>query len=165
MEILNQFGINPILLLAQAVNFAVLLFILKKFLYKPILKVLEERKKRIEESLKNAQEIEKRLLQVAEDEEKRIQKASQEGERIIKEAEVAAAQIIENGKSKAELLAQRILQNGRFQLQLEKEKLQQETRSELADILLLSLQKVTGKLFNRKDQKQLIEETVKHIRA
>ena len=49
MEIIKQFGINPILLAAQVVNFIVLLFIFKKLLYKPILKVLDERKKKIEE--------------------------------------------------------------------------------------------------------------------
>jgi len=76
MEIFNQFGINPLLLLAQVVNFAVLLFILKRFLYKPILKVLEERKKRIEESLKNAEEIEKRLVETAELEEEILAKSA-----------------------------------------------------------------------------------------
>lgn len=165
MEILNQFGVNPVLLLAQVVNFLILLFILKKFLYKPILRILEERKKKIEESLKNTEEIERRLLQVAEEEEKRIQKASLEAEKIIKEARLAAVQIIEDGKEKAEQLSQRILKEGQVQLQLEKERLQQETRSELAVILSLALQKVTGKLFTRKDQKQMIEETVKHIRV
>ncbi len=165
MEILKQFGINPVLLAAQVVNFLLLLFILKKFLYKPILKVLEERKKKIEESLKNAEEIGKRLLRVAEDEEERIQKASLEGEKIIKEAQLSAAQIIEDGKERAEHLSQRILNEGRVELQLEKERLQQEVRGDLGNILLLSLQKITGKMFSRKDQKQLIEQAVKHLRV
>lgn len=165
MEILNQFGINPILLAAQVVNFLILLFILKRFLYKPILKVLEQRKLRIEESLKNAEEIEKRLLQTIEEEERRIQKASLESEKIIKEAQTAAAQIIDEGKVRAEQLSQRILQEGEKQLQLEKEKLQQEVRGDLADVLSLALQKVTGKIFDKKDQRELIEQTVKHLEA
>ena len=70
MDILNQFGVQPILLAAQVVNFLILLFILKKFLYGPILKVLDSRKKTIEQSLKNAEEIERRLLETTEEKEK-----------------------------------------------------------------------------------------------
>ena len=66
MEILKNFGIQPTLLLAQIVNFTIILFVLKKFFYKPITKVLEERKRRIEESLKNADEIEAKLQKTAE---------------------------------------------------------------------------------------------------
>ena len=66
MDILSQFGVKPILLAAQVVNFLILLFILKKFLYGPILKVLSERRKKIEDSLKNVEEIEKRYNEMKE---------------------------------------------------------------------------------------------------
>ena len=59
MDILENFGVEPVLLLAQIVNFAILLFILKRFLYKPILKVLEERKNKIETSMKQSEQIQK----------------------------------------------------------------------------------------------------------
>lgn len=165
MEILNQFGVNPILLLAQAVNFFILLFILKKFLYKPILKVLDERKKRIEESLKNAEEIELQLQKTKEQSEKIITKALEESQKILDDTNRAAVQITEEAKLKAGELLVRTVKEGEVQLQLEKEKLQREIREELADILGLALQKVTGKIFNKKDQKELIEQTVKGFRA
>ncbi len=108
MEILNQFGINPILLLAQVVNFLVLLFILKKFLYKPILKVLEERKKKIEESLKNAEEIEKRLLETEEEKDKVLLKASSEAQKLLddtkKELEAMKTEMELRAKQQAELI-------------------------------------------------------------
>ncbi len=75
MDILNEFGIKPILLAAQVVNFLILLYILKRFLYKPILKVLNERKNKIADSLKNAEEIERKLVEISEEEQKRIAKA------------------------------------------------------------------------------------------
>ena len=61
MEIIRNFGIQPVLLLAQIVNFLIILYLLQKFFYKPIVKLLEQRKKRIEESLKNADLIEEKL--------------------------------------------------------------------------------------------------------
>ena len=62
MEFLKDFGVNPILLLAQIVNFTVLLILLKKFFYKPILKVLEERKHKIETSVTQTQKNQNKLL-------------------------------------------------------------------------------------------------------
>jgi F-type H+-transporting ATPase subunit b len=61
MDILHEFGVQPILLLAQIVNFAILFFLLRKFLYGPLLKILEQRRNTIKESLKNAEKIEKQL--------------------------------------------------------------------------------------------------------
>ena len=59
MQIFESFGIQPTLLLAQIVNFLIILFLLQKFFYKPIFKMFEDRKKRIEESLKSADLIER----------------------------------------------------------------------------------------------------------
>ena len=109
MEILNQFGVQPILLAAQVVNFFILLFLLKKFLYGPILKVLNERKKRIEDSLKNAEEIEKRLQETNEKIDQMLAKASKEGQEVIDEATAQANLIIEDSKTRAEAAAQKIL--------------------------------------------------------
>src|SRR4030067_222054 len=94
MEVLEDFGVEPILLLAQVVNFVILLYILKRFLYKPILKVLEERKKRIETSVKQSEDIQKRFDEMSKkqteilDTEKIVQKNLTKGdkERLIRQA-------------------------------------------------------------------------------
>ncbi len=109
MDILSQFGVNPLLLAAQVVNFLILLFVLKKFLYGPILKVLEKRKLTIEQSLKHAEEIEQKLVAISEEEEKRLIKASQEGEKIIKQASESSVAIIDESRKKAEAVYQKIL--------------------------------------------------------
>ena len=56
MEILENFGLNPMLLIAQIVNFLIVLFILKKFLYKPVLEMLKKRQTTIKDGLKQAEE-------------------------------------------------------------------------------------------------------------
>src|SRR3989344_2266081 len=94
MDFLNDFGVKPVLLAAQAVNFFILLFILKKFLYKPILGMLETRKQKIAESLKNAESIEKKLQAIGEEREEALKKAGKEAEEIIRDATEAANQII-----------------------------------------------------------------------
>src|SRR3989304_5856480 len=86
MEFLKEFGIQPTLLIAQIVNFLIILFLLKKFFYKPIIKLLDDRKKKIEESLKNAEEIEERLKQTEEKSAQIIEEERRNSRNLIAEA-------------------------------------------------------------------------------
>lgn len=163
MDFLTDFGVQPILLTAQVVNFLILLFILKKFLYGPILKVLESRKQKIAESLKQAEEIEKKLAQTQEDREKALQKAADEAQRILNEATKSANQIIDEAHSKASKDIEEMVKKGQESIRLEREKMQQEIREELAELVSLGLQKVTGKVLTSKDQKELVNKTLKGL--
>lgn len=165
MDILNEFGINPLLLAAQVVNFLILLWILNKFLYKPVMKVLEERRKRIEDSLNNAQEIEKRLEETNVKADEILAKASSEGQKIIDDAKSQANQIVEDAKVQAEIVSQKILAGARVQIEVERENMRWELQKELSRLVVLIVQKVTGKMLNQKLQKQLIEKTVKEFRS
>ena len=163
MEILNQFGINPILLLAQVVNFFVLLLILKRFLYKPILKVLEERKVKIEESLKNAEAIEKKLQETEVEAEKILAKALNEGQKIIDESKQAAAQIVaDSQRGAAEIINKAQIQAKEVSL-AEKVKIQQEIREDLGDIVLLVFEKIMGRKITDRQQKEFIEKEIKNL--
>ncbi len=163
MDILNEFGVNPLLLAAQVVNFLILLFILKKFLYGPILKVLEKRKLTIEQSLKHAEEIEKKLVELSDEEEKRLIKASGEGEKIIKQASESSVAIIEESRKKAEEVYERIVEQGRVQLQSDREQMTREINKRLAEVVTLALEKVTDKVMDKNDQKELIKKSIKEI--
>ncbi len=163
MDILQSFGVKPILLLAQAVNFFILLVILKKFLYKPVLKVLDERRRKITESLKNADEIEKRLEQIGEDREKKLQEAARDAEEIIREATQTAGVIVAQAHEKAAADAEKIIEKSRQSLELEREKLHQEVRSELADLVVAGLEKVIGKTLTEKYKKETVEKSLHEI--
>ena len=163
MDILNQFGINPILLAAQVVNFFILLFILKKLLYNPILKVLETRKKKIEDSLKNAEEIELKLQQTNEKVDELLSKASYEGQKILTEAQKMREEIIGEAKLKAALDADAIFKKEQEALRMEKEKMLMEAKSEIADLVMAVFQKVTGKVLSKEEQKDIVEREVKNL--
>ncbi len=165
MEILNQFGIKPILLAAQVVNFLILLFILKKFLYKPILKVLEERKKKIAESLQNAEEIEKRLAEIGEREAEALLKSAKESEKMIKDAGAEGSQIIVDAHKTAEQIVNKAVEEGKLLMIQENEKLQQSVRENVADLIFMVVGKVTGKLLTKKDQEKILKESIKDIRS
>jgi len=163
MEILNQFGINPILLAAQVVNFLILLFILKRFLYKPILKALQQRREKIAESLKNAEEIERKLLQTEEEREKALARASDEAQKIIDEGKLAVTQMIEEGRQKTSKEVESMLKEGQEVIKLQREQMEQEIRSDLSGLVVTALNKITGKIVNKEDQKQMIDKIVKGL--
>ncbi len=163
MEILNQFGINPMLLAAQVVNFFILLLILKKFMYKPLLKVLDERKQKIAESLKNAEEIELKLQSTNEQIDKMMAKTSDEIQQMHDETKKENALLKEMGKKEVEVQAAIILQKAQEAVRAESNKMREEIRDELATLVELALQKVTGKIVTKEDQKKIIEREVKNI--
>ena len=160
MDILNQFGVQPILLAAQAVNFLILLFILKKFLYKPILRVLEERKKRIAESLKNAEEIELQLQKTKEQSEKIIAKTLDESKKILDETNETAARILEDTHKEAEQILIKAGEDSKKLLELEKIHLMNQVKDNLSNIVALGLQKVLGKNVTTQ-QRKIIDKIVK----
>lgn len=163
-KILESFGVQPILLAAQAVNFLILLFLLNKFLYKPVLKVLEERKLKIAQSLKDAEAIELKLKKTEEEREKKLSQAAKEAQELINDSTKEAAVLIENAHIKASEEIQEMLSKAKNEIVQEREQMHQEMRNEVADLIVLSLEKITGKMIDKKDQKTIVEMSVKDLK-
>lgn len=155
MDLIDKLGIDLKLLIAQIVNFGILLLILTKLVYKPILNLLDKRKKMIEENVENTQKIEERL-----------EKLEEEKERIMAEASVNAMAAVEKAKKEAEEEKQKILTNAkkeisslaeryRAQLQEEKAQMVQEIKEEIATLIVKSSEKIIRKEFKKEDQARL----------
>ncbi len=165
MDFLADFGVQPLLLAAQVVNFLILLFILKKFLYKPILKVLETRKELIVKTLKNADESERILLETNEKADRIIAKSLEEAKKILDETNKAGALMLEDYNKTGVGILQKASEAALKFNEIEREKLKQEIRENLADLVALAFEKVTGKMISKKEQKQLIEKNIKELRV
>ena len=110
-SLLGQLGIEGKLLLAQGINFLILVIVLRFAVYKPLLSIVAKRKKRIEEGLAGAEEAEKRLAAIDEEKKKRLTEAEKEAMGIISSAENNATgrarEILGDADKKAEgLLAE-----------------------------------------------------------
>lgn len=162
-QIFKDFGIRTDLLLAQILNFLILLFLLNKFLYIPILKMLDNRRQKIAQSLENAQEIEKKLAKTQEDREKELIKASNEARLIIEEGKINAQEIINNAHQKASADIKDMIEKSKTELSFEREKLHQEIRSQAADLVVSSLEKVTSKVLTDSDRKKLQSQTIDNL--
>lgn len=144
MELLAQLGIDWRLLGAQVLNFLVLLGVLYKFLYRPVLTLLEERTARIEKSLTEAKRIELQAKQADEDRMKMVADTRKETQKILekasKEAEVLRARMVEEARHEAE----RIVESGKVQLEMHKEALLKDARREVTGLIVSATQHVLG---------------------
>lgn len=163
MDILNEFGVKPLLLAAQAVNFLILLFLLKKFLYKPMLKMLDERKAKIAKSLSDADEIESRLLKTTEEQEKRLKEADKEAKTIIEDATKSANQIIKDAQDKASTDIEKMMAKAQSSLDAQRDQLHQEIKGELADLVVLGIEKVVGKVLTEKDKQDIVKKSISNL--
>ena len=95
-ELIHNLGIDWKVLIAQIVNFAILLFLLKKFAYKPILKILNERRQKIEEAIERSKSVDLRMQEIETLKQQVLDQARKESESILKAAEEAAQEVQEN---------------------------------------------------------------------
>lgn len=160
MELLSKLGIDYKLLIAQIVNFLVLLFILYRFAYRPVLAMLEKRARRIEKGLKDAAEAKKELKAAYKKEEEILKKAHREAKNIIekmhKQAEKAQAEIIVETKKQTD----KMVKDAKVQIEREKEKTVQEIKAEIGSLVVAAAEKVIGERVDEKKDKELIERAI-----
>lgn len=103
---MEALGLDIKLLIVQIINFGILVFVLSKFVYKPVIKLLDERKKKVEEGIDNTTKIEERLLKLEEKEKdilkKAQEKANSERDELNKLAKEEREQILSEARSAAE---------------------------------------------------------------
>lgn len=160
-SIVTNFHLDLKALIAQAINFGIIFFLLYRFIFKPITKVMEEREDKIEQSLKNAEEIEKRLNLSEEESKKIIAKAKKDSVDIINDARQTAEEnskiMIEKTKEELASLAERERKN----IQLEKEKMLKELKTEVGDLVVLATEKIIKEKVNTDKDQEIIDSVLK----
>lgn len=163
MEALEKFGINPILLLAQIVNFTILLLLLRFFLYKPMLKILTERKQKVAKSIKDAEAIEKKLAQTQIEQEELLNKARTEANKLITEAKNEAKELSEKTLLEAKTSVNEMLAKNEERLKLERIEMMQGVKAEVAELVTSAAARVLEKSVDEFDNQKLVKETVKEM--
>lgn len=153
-------GINLPFLIAQIVNFVVLLILLRMFLYEPVLNMLAQRRERIRESLNAAEAARAEVQATNVRAEEEIAKARREGQEIIARAREAAerqaAEILAQARQQAEAEAARM----REEIAYERQQMVSELREQVAQLSLAIAQKVIGRALSTADQRALIDQFI-----
>lgn len=160
MEILHKLGIDWKLLIAQGVNFLILLYILKRFVYKPMLNFLDERAGKIESGLQNAEAANKRLIEAEKEHKQLLAQAQKEARGIVEAALVVAkrrdAEQLE--KTKAEVAA--MLETGQKNIAEERERALREAKQELGALVVMATEKLTGIKVDAEKDNELIQKSL-----
>ena len=157
-------GINLPLLLAFVINFIILLALLGKFLYKPVLKMLDERTQKVKESMEWAETIKRDYEQAKVEVQKQIDRGRQEAQAIIAQALQKGESLKEEAKREASVQARAIVEKARVELGSERDKMVEDLRKEFVSLLILASEKVIRQTLDKEKQSRLIEETLAEIR-
>lgn len=141
--------------------FVIVFGVLAKFGFPVITKMVEDRKKYIDESLQNARIANEKLSRVKIESEKLIQEAREQQDRILKEAMATQQSIISEAKSKAQVESNKLLENAKKQIQVEKENALREIRAQVAGLSVNVAEKILlRKLDKTAEQDQFVERLV-----
>src|SRR5262249_8207841 len=119
--ILNALGVVPSSVLWHLINFLILLFILQRFLYKPVLNMLDQRSARIRESLEQAEEVRNQTARLEQESRSILEQARREGQEITTLARTNAERIVSEATQRAQQEADRIVERARAELARERD--------------------------------------------
>lgn len=161
MEALANLGIDWRLFVAQGVNFLVLLFVLRRYAYRPMLEFLEKRSQRIEQGLKDAEAAQVKLAEMETSEKKILASARDEARVIINTAEASAKQRDALRLMETEAKVKHSLDEAMVKIEEEKKKMLLEVRQEISAVALLAVEKILKEKVDAEKDAQLIEKMLK----
>jgi F-type H+-transporting ATPase subunit b len=158
-------GIEPAVLISQLVSFIILFVILRFVAYKPLLKMLDERARRVKQSLEQAEAIKEQSQHAGEEIKKQLQEASREGQEIISRANQTSADIRARAQDLAKQDAENLIEKARQAIESERDGAIDELRQEFADLTILAAGKVIGETLDKESHRELIDKVLKESRT
>jgi F-type H+-transporting ATPase subunit b len=153
-------GINLPLLIAFIINFVILFGLLGLFLYKPVMKMLDQRSKRIKESMEQAEATKEEYGRAAEEVKKLISKARDDGQALVSQASQMGEKLKEEAREGARKEAQVIVDRTRAELEEERDRIIDDLRREFVDISISAAEKVIKETLDKERHRKLIEEAL-----
>ncbi len=160
----NALGINIPSLVSQFVNFGVVVLVMYLVAWPRIGRGLEERSRRIEESLAAAERVKEEARQSEADIQARLDQARQDGQALVAQAQQIAQRIQDEGRAQAGRDAEALLERARTEIRLERDGAIAQLRGEFADIAVQAASKIVRKELDPQTHRQIIEETLAEAR-
>jgi F-type H+-transporting ATPase subunit b len=160
LEGIAKLGLNLPGLVSQLVNFGLILILLRLLLWKPFLRVMEERKQRIEQGLRASEQAAQAAEQSQEESRRVLEEARAEGRELIARAQETSARLREELEAQARRDADQIVERARQEMELESQRAIQALRAEFADLTVRAAERVVGQSLDRGAHQQLIDEVL-----
>jgi F-type H+-transporting ATPase subunit b len=162
---LEGLGINLPTLLAQIINFLILLGLLYLVAYKPIMRMFDERSRKIKESMEQTEAIKEQAAHAEEEAKKRIETAAKEGQEVVARAVRTGEEIRQKAQQEAKPEAEALIAKARTEIQRERNEAVTEMRKELADLTILAAEKVIEKELDKEAHRQLIDKVLEESKT
>jgi len=160
---MEALGINLLSFIAQIINFLIVMFLLWKFAYKPVLGILEDRQKKVEQGLKDADKAAKDRSEAELEAEKIREKAYGEANEILKNAKEAANTEAADIVKKASDQADRIMKNAKDEAAAAKDKVMKDAKKEISDVVVLALDKIVGEELDSNQKEKLTTRAISEL--
>jgi F-type H+-transporting ATPase subunit b len=164
-EIARTFGVDWSHLVAQIISFGIVCILLHRFAYKPILRMLAERRRQIEQGLADTEKIKAELARTEVQRQEVMTQANLRATKLIEEAHVAAARVQEQETQKAIAAAEQIIAKAREAAAQDYARMLTELKREVGRLVVQATGTVLGKVLTAEDQRRMAEETVKRMAA
>jgi len=165
LEALGALGVNGPFLLSQIVNFLILFLALRFLLWKPMLKMLDERKQRIAQGLEDAEQARRERERAQAEYDERIKQAGQEREEILARAAEGGEQARAEALAQARTQAEQIVAEGKEAVERERQQMLAELRSQVVTLSIAAANKLIGEALDEQRQRRLIDEFFSGIKA
>jgi F-type H+-transporting ATPase subunit b len=162
-ELFTKLGIDWRLLIAQIINFTVLLFILYRFLYRPVLSVLEKRRERIEKSLEEAARVDAESKRFDQLKMQKVEEAKREAAKVMEETTVQAEQVKQSTLERTKQESEKIVTRAREQIASERESLFKGVQAEAADLVIGATEKVLREKLDKEKDIEFINEAIQQF--
>lgn len=163
MQLLTTLGIDWKMLVAQLINFAVLLIVLSYFVYKPILRVIDQRRDRVKKSMDDAKHIEERVKKMEAEAQDRRKEMDREAKAFLDQAKEQAEKAKQEIIGSAQKEVDQMLAKGREQLKEEKEKLLSGVEAVVTRVSVGLAEKILEREFKDTDQKRILDNVKKDL--
>jgi F-type H+-transporting ATPase subunit b len=157
---ISELGINWGVLLTQVVTFVILLVLLRFVAYKPLMRMLDERSKRVKDSLEQAEAVKAQSAKTEEELKSQLALASREGQERIERAIKAGEDIKQKAQADAKKEAEGLIVRARSEIQQERDEAIDGVRREFADLTVLAAGKVIEKSLDKKEHRELIDKVL-----
>jgi len=157
-QILTSMGINLAAVIWHAVNFLILLFVLQRFLYRPVIRMLDERSNRIRESLAQAETIREETARLEAESRGILDEARREGQQLLAQANRSAEQIMTEARRQAQAEGDRLVERARSEIERERDRVFQELREQVADLAVSAASRVVRRSLDDSTHRELVRE-------
>jgi len=164
-QIAKTFGVDWPHLVAQIVSFCIVCLVLYRYAYRPVLRMLEERRQQIAQGLANTEKIKAELARTEAQRQEVLAQANAQANKLIEEARLAAARVQKQETQKAIAAAEQIIVKAREAAVQDQARRLAELKGEVGRLVVQTTAAVTGKILTAEDQRRLAEETSKRLAA